>query len=64
MVTNRLHADVRIDGDVARELVRRLDGQHSRAALLRDLTAAGATLSAEALEAGLQQLARLALLTE
>jgi SAM-dependent methyltransferase len=64
LVTNRLHADVRIDGDAAKELVRRLDGRRSRAALLRDLAAAGAPLTPESLEAGLQQLARLALLTE
>jgi SAM-dependent methyltransferase len=64
LVTNRLHADVRIDGAAAKELVRRLDGRRSRAALLRDLAAAGAPLTPEALEAGLHQLARLALLTE
>jgi SAM-dependent methyltransferase len=64
LVTNRLHADVRIDGDAARELVRRLDGRRSRATLLRDLAAAGVPLAPEALEAGLQQLAQLALLTE
>jgi hypothetical protein len=63
-VTNRLHADVRIDGDAARELVRRLDGRRSRATLLRDLASAGTPLAPEALEAGLQQLAQLALLTE
>jgi SAM-dependent methyltransferase len=64
LVTNRLHSDVRVDGGPAKELVRRLDGRRSRAALLRDLAAAGAPITAQALEAALEQLARLALLTE
>jgi SAM-dependent methyltransferase len=63
LVTNRLHADVRIDGEMAKELMKRLDGRRNRETLLRDLAAAGVSLTPAALEAALQQLARLALLT-
>src|SRR5262249_49411874 len=63
IVTNQHHDDVKIDGDLAREVVRRLDGSRDRAGLLRDLAQAGVSVTPEALENGLQQLARLALLT-
>ena len=64
LVTNLLHADVKVDGAPAKELVRRLDGSRTRRVLLQDLAKAGAPLSADALEGALQQLAQLALLTQ
>jgi len=64
LVTNLLHADVHVEGALAKELVRLLDGNRTRRVLLQDLAKAGAPLSADALEGALQQLAQLTLLTQ
>jgi len=64
LVTNLLHADIKVDGALAKELVRRLDGSRTRRVLLQDLARAGAPLSADVLEGALHQLAQLALLTQ
>ncbi len=55
--------EVRMDGDTTKALLGLLDGTRDRAAILRDLQRVDPKMSPEALEAGLQKLADLALLT-
>src|SRR5579862_3030002 len=64
LVTNLLHANVRVDGEPAKQLVRRLDGRRTRAMLLRELNAAGIPVTPPLLEEGLDHLTRLALLVK
>jgi len=61
-VTNQLHMDVRMEGEVTKTLVRLLDGTRDRAELLRGVTPIDPKMSPEALEDGLRRLASLALL--
>ena len=63
LLTNQLHVDVKVDGDAAKAVVRRLDGTRDRATLIRELAEAGTPLTEESLEKCLRQLARMALLT-
>jgi SAM-dependent methyltransferase len=60
-VTNLCHADLFIESPQVRSLIRLLDGTRDRTALLRDLAGLGVPATADGLEDGLRQLARLAL---
>lgn len=62
-VTSYKHVDLNLVDDDIRALVRLADGTRDRAALLRDLSAAGVHVTANGLEVTLKQLARLAVLT-
>jgi SAM-dependent methyltransferase len=63
MITNLLHRQVRLEGDLTKAIVRLLDGTRDRAALLRDLLTVDPKLTAQALDDGLRKLAGLAILT-
>jgi SAM-dependent methyltransferase len=63
MVTNLLHRQVKMEGELTKAVVRLLDVTRDRAALLRDLAPIDPKLTAEALEDGLRRLAVLAVLT-
>jgi hypothetical protein len=63
VVTNYKHVDLNLVDDDIRALIRHLDGTRDRAALLRDLTAAGTTVTPKGLDVTLKQLARQAVLT-
>jgi SAM-dependent methyltransferase len=63
LVTSQLHMEVRMEGETTKALLGLLDGTRDRAAILRDLQRVDPKMSPEALEAGLQKLADLALLT-
>jgi hypothetical protein len=62
-VTNQEHVDVRLEGDLARELIRRLDGTRDRSALLAELRRIDPETTPESLETNLTELGNLALLT-
>jgi len=63
VVTNYKHVALNLVDDNIRALFRHLDGTRDRAALLRDLTAAGATVTPKGLDVTLKHLARLSVLT-
>lgn len=63
LVTNHLHRDARMEGEVTKTLLSLLDGTRDRATILRGLTPIDPKMSVEALEEGLRKLANLALLT-
>lgn len=52
------HTTLKVDGPIARKLVRLLDGTNDRAALLQKLSADERSFDAEALDSALRHLAR------
>ena len=62
VVTNLRHADVRLEDEAIRVLLRLLDGTRDRAALLRDFEAKGLPATPAGLQVTLDKLARFALL--
>jgi SAM-dependent methyltransferase len=63
LVTNQLHRQIRLEGELTKAIVRLLDGTRDRSGLLRELAPVDPRLTGEALEEGLRGLAGLAILT-